>query len=98
MQPDKIVPNPIVTGLFKKGTSWIRLAFVNRLATAISRPTIGRISTGMNIARAKFCMDDIALSLNFISFSSCFLHVSLRNRQWTVFCKEEYKILHFISS
>ena len=70
--PERIVPNPFVTGLSRNGKISISLAFVKTFPTAIRRPAIGRISTGMNIAFEKACIALITFS--FILPLSIFQH------------------------
>ena len=64
--PDNIVPNPVVTGLSKKGKTSNRRALVNKFPMAIKIPAIGKIKTGINIALENFCI--VSMTLSFICF------------------------------
>ena len=76
--PDKMVPKPFVTGLSRNGRISISLAFVNTFPTAMRRPAIGRISTGMNIALENACI--MLITFSFISYLSVFLTLTPRGR------------------
>ncbi len=60
--PERIVPKPVVTGLFMNGNVCRSWALVKMLPNAIKRPAIGRMRTGMNIALEKACIAPIAFS------------------------------------
>ena len=61
-EPDSRVPKPMVTGLFRNGSTACSRGLVNRLPTAIRIPAMGRIRTGMNIALENRCNASITLS------------------------------------
>ena len=61
-EPDSSVPKPMVTGLFRNGSTACSRTLVNRLPTAMRIPAMGRIRTGMNIALENRCNASITLS------------------------------------
>ncbi len=65
-EPDKIVPNPLVTGLSKNGSFSISNGLVNKFPTAIKIPAIGKINTGMNIALENRCKPFMIRSFIFV--------------------------------